>query len=206
MSGSAEKGELGIYDFETIDDILDFDLERINIFAITTKIDGDFYVPKLKHVYFTPYHEIQVTYDIADDSFLYGTKTSARFTFTEPGVNENFSVSVGATYGSSFSENALNPDAYVNASIEFRTKHSLGLQMGKYHFTASPSFKMRYYLNGLTMESPSGSTFDIVDRYEIGVKFGTDPRMKIWKLKIPRIRVTYDFSEDFSGVKIKFGG
>ena len=42
-------------------------------------------------------------------------------------------------------------------------------------------------------------------QYEVGVTFGTRPSIKLWKIPLPRLGLSYRFGEDLSAIRLIFG-
>jgi len=89
------------------------------------------------------------------------------------------------------------------ASIEATSKHYLGFSLGKYKFVIHPHAKYGYYFESLVLETPDGDPLTVRSETEIGAKIQTDPRWRIWKLKMPRIKISYTFGDGIQGLKIK---
>ena len=67
-----------------------------------------------------------------------------------------------------------------------------------------PYASVSYYINDLVLGQSRDDFVEIDTEYEVGVEFGSEPRMYLWKLRIPKLRIIFTYSKEARGVKIRF--
>jgi hypothetical protein len=200
------RASMGIHRFETLDDLLRLTKANVATVGIEPKLILAYPVPYLDDVNISPRasFEILEDYSSGDTSTLLSTQAGLALTYNKPGYYEDMSVSLAGNYGSRYAYDGLNPSDFAAVSIEATSKHYLGFSLGKYKFVIHPYGKYGYYFESLLLETPEGDPLSVRNETEIGAKIQTDPRWKIWKLKMPRIKVSYTFGDGVQGLKIKF--
>jgi hypothetical protein len=199
------RASMGIHRFETLDDLLDLSKDNVATVGIEPKLILAYPVPYLDDVNISPRasFEILEDYSSGDTSTLLSTQAGLALTYNKPGYYEDMSVSLAASYGSRYAYDGLNPSDFAAASIEATSKHYLGFSIGKYKCVIHPHAKYGYYFESLVLETPDGDPLTLRSETEIGAKIQTDPRWRIWKLKMPRIKISYTFGDGIQGLKIK---
>jgi hypothetical protein len=197
------RAKAAFHQFSTLDELLDLDRFEVSSIGLLPRIEAEFPVAGLDDVYFLPTQEFAFWYETEGDSPLPSFTTTLMLRYYTPGEHEDLSVSMAGRYGSKYAEDGINLHDYVSVFLEVATKHYLGVRLGKYKFIFTPYGKATYYTDELEFEVPGTDGVAIDTRYEIGGTFGTDPRWRIWRVKMPRVRITYDFSGDLSGIRIK---
>jgi hypothetical protein len=200
------KAEATLYEFDTVDALLSPDTEKIQTITLKPKLSLDFPLEKTQHFLFVPNAELGITYDRTRADVLVSGVGRLALTYYEPGEFESLQVSLVGAYGTRYAEDAQNLTDFFSIALEGNTKHYLGFEIGKYLFIMTPHAKLEYFIDDLTLSDLEGHELDLKYRAEVGLKVGTQPRYRIWKLKIPRIKVSYSFGEDYSKFKIGLGG
>jgi hypothetical protein len=200
------RASVGLFEFETVDELLARGRESIGTVELRPSVEFEFPIGFLEHVYLVPRQDIGFVRETWRQTQYVSSLTMLKLRYFQPGEFEDLSVAVGMEYGTRYSEDVISVNDHVAATLEATTRHALGFSMGRYRVMVSPYGKMTHYIDGLDIEAPGGALSQITERYEVGAKFGTDPPYKIWKITIPQVRITYDFSGEVSGVRIKVGG
>ena len=79
------------------------------------------------------------------------------------------------------------------------------MRFAEYEWVIQPYLRYSYFLDQLTLLSPSGNELDIRDEIEVGFRIQTEPRYKIWKLKLPRLEFRYTYSDGAEAFKLGLG-
>jgi hypothetical protein len=113
--------------------------------------------------------------------------------------------------GASQSADPLS-DSYAEAKVGFEFRHEMGFAVGKtrsdfglfavyYRY-----FKHEKESTAVAYAAPAPATVPGVDEQtEIGVSFGTRPKLAWWKLSMPKFGVSYRFGDGIGAVRIIFG-
>ena len=59
------------------------------------------------------------------------------------------------------------------------------------------------FIDDLALVTESGALFEVDRQYEIGFEFGTEPRMRLWGIPLPKLKISYVFGDDFKGIKLR---
>jgi hypothetical protein len=73
------------------------------------------------------------------------------------------------------------------------SKRALGGVFGMY----------RQYFN-LDIQRVGQEPIKLEHQYEVGISFSTDPVIRLWKIKLPWIALSYRFGDVFTGVRLYF--
>jgi hypothetical protein len=70
---------------------------------------------------------------------------------------------------------------------------------------ASVFFVVHRFLSDVEFERFQARPVRIEKQFEVGLTFGVEPRFKLWRLKAPRIGVSYRFGDGLEAYRINFG-
>ncbi len=92
--------------------------------------------------------------------------------------------------------------------FEFQLGLDVGLPLG-FDISGNPAYLSPYgirrqYANA-SIERPNGDPFEITYTNEIGLAFGTRPRIKLWFIALPRIGIGYRWGPNVDGWRLSFG-
>jgi hypothetical protein len=62
----------------------------------------------------------------------------------------------------------------------------------------------RHYIDA-RVNRDEGEPLTLDHSHEIGIAFGTDPRIKLWFIRLPRIGLGYRFGPNIRGIRLSFG-
>jgi len=103
-------------------------------------------------------------------------------------------------------------DWYGEAKAGFEFRHELGFSMGKSRADIGlfgvyyRYFKHERESTAVTYAAPAPATVPGVnEQTEIGLSFGSRPKLAWWKLSMPKIGVSYRFGDGIGTVRIIFG-
>ncbi len=62
-----------------------------------------------------------------------------------------------------------------------------------------------FYFDTLQFGLPEGGSIDVDYQFEVGVTFGTIEKVKLWKIKLPRIGLSWRFGDGLSTIRLVLG-
>lgn len=77
--------------------------------------------------------------------------------------------------------------------------------VGRYTPDASLYGQVREFIEEPEFRVPGRDPLVVDRQFEVGLTFGTDPRIPIWFLHLTRLHIGYAWSENFRGLRIKIG-
>lgn len=190
----------GIYDL-TFNEAVDLDL-RFQSLAATPGVE--FLVPAGRGWTLKPFTEIGYARDF-DDDIDFGVWSVGMRTLTEwesRTVKLRFGTKV--QYLSTFKSDLELSDDFFELQIGFDAGFPLGFDIAGNPAHLSPYGIRRQYINAL-IARPDGEAIKIDFDNEIGLAFGTRPRMKLWFVTLPRIGIGYRWGPNVDGWRLSFG-
>ena len=76
--------------------------------------------------------------------------------------------------------------------------------IGEHAQSVIPFAAAAYYLSYPKIGESKDNFTSVKDEYEIGLTFGSEPRMKLWGVRVPEIQISYTFGDNVKGFKIRF--
>jgi hypothetical protein len=190
----------GIYDLG-ISDPGEFNL-RFESLAATPGVE--FLVPVGKGWTLKPFTEIGYARDF-DQGSDFGVWSVGMRTLTEwqrRGIRLRFGTKV--QYLSTFKSIFEVSDDFFELQLGLDVGFSLGLEIKGNPAYLSPYGIRRQYINAV-IERPEGDPIEIEYDNEIGLAFGTRPRIKLWFITLPRIGIGYRWGPKVDGWRLSFG-
>ncbi len=192
-----------VYKYDSIDQVLDPDTRHFQSFGIRPRIN--FAIPtRWRNITFAPSLELALTrqFDL-EKTLLSGAVTAAvRY---ENKRKESRTVSTASLkYGTRYDEEGLNLDDYLKFSLRARSRHNLNWSIGEHTATVAPFASASYFLDDLELGTAEEIVAEITREYEIGLTFSTLPRMRLWKIKVPEVDISFTFADGVQGFKIRF--
>ena len=191
----------GFIDFNE-EDILQSGLpENVSTFSLVPGVE--FLVPVREHWLLKPFVQAGYVWDRSGDAdaATYSAGLHSRFDFK--GGDFDFVLGNGLTYSLVVPSSQPGRDSMVAFETAFTANHLFGQGTGS-KADYEPYLVGRVYFGGLdeplTSESPAS-----LAQVEIGVTFGSRETVKIWKIPMPRVGLSYVFGQDLSVVRIVFG-
>lgn len=197
-------GRASWYQYKDIDDLLNFQFEKVSTFNLSSKLESSIPIKKWNDWFAEPHLTVSGLWDFTVGRFEPAGSATARLAYKGPGEYRDLRLGFNATYGTRFAEETLAIDdyGYIGADLEFTV--DLGLNSGKHRWVVYPGCGMSYYIDTLHIASPDGEPFTVRQQYEIGIILTTEPRIRIWKFNAPRLRLRYRFGGDAQGISIGF--
>ena len=152
----------------------------------------------------TPYQSIGFNDITTLDEIKYTSTTGLGAIYSHPAIPYFRFLQVSARYGTYISSNGPSDDDYFYTGLSTEIRSPKFSRWGKKHRpVVVPFVKAGYHFNPLTIDQVGDDPIEIRDQYELGVKFYTEPRVKLIGIKIPRIAISVQFSEDNIAFKLR---
>jgi hypothetical protein len=191
-----------LFRYRTLDDLLNRDTEHINAVGIRPKLDFE-YPTSIPNVSFVPELELALNRSLDTSNRALSGAATAALLHRRNGDDKDIGTRIGVKYGTRYEQDGLNFDDYVEVSLSVYLKQMRGFRVAQRNLTLRPYGEIKRFADDLKFETESGALFDIDRQYEIGLEFNTDPRIKIWGIAMPRVKLGYVFGDDFKGIKIR---
>lgn len=189
-----------IYDF-TPDIDTDFDYR----FSGVTAAPGvEFLVPVGKGWVLKPFAEIGYARDFDNDLGLGVWSFGMRTLVTWPVKKIDLSFGTKMQYLNTWTSDFALVDEFGEVRLGLDARYPLWFTIGGNQAYGSLYFIHRHYFNA-RVELPEDDPLEISYTDEIGVALGTDPRIKLWFFKLPRIGLGFRWGENLRGVRLNFG-
>ncbi len=91
----------------------------------------------------------------------------------------------------------------VEAGVDFR--FPLNVRLAEFSLDSSVYLLGRRFVSDLVFERIGRQPIEIENQYEVGITFGTEPPMRLWGVKLPRIGLSHRFGGDLIAYRINFG-
>jgi hypothetical protein len=190
----------GIYDF-LLDDLVDIDL-RFQSLAATPGVE--FLVPLGRSWTLKPFTEIGYARDF-ENALSFGVWSVGMRTLAVwyPGTVE-LSFGTEIKYLSTFKSDLDLADDYGEIKIGLDAGFPLGFDIaGNTAYLSTYGIRTQYI--DAVISRPEGTPLEINFHNEIGVAFGTRPKIKLWFIKLPRIGIGYRWGPNVNGYRLSFG-
>lgn len=193
----------GIYNLKFLDFLEGIESERLR--ATTVVPEVEFLVPLSKRWTLKPRIGAGLGKDFhGGQTILLGT-TKLQAVYTNPWRNLLFTFGSGVEYSFSNSRDGLYDDDFARVEIGLDTLIPFGLDVGSRRVDFSLFIIGRHYFRELIFGQVLDEPIVVEEEYEVGFTFGSTPRPRIWKFKVPRLLIGYRFADDFRAIRIKFG-
>jgi len=107
-------------------------------------------------------------------------------------------------YLSTFSSDLDLADEFVELRLGFDLRRELGFTIaGNQSYVSLYFIRRQWY--GATIERPGFEPIELRLNNEIGLSFGTDPKVKLWFIRLPRIGLGYRWGPYVRGIRLSFG-
>jgi hypothetical protein len=190
----------GIYDLDFAN-AADLNL-RFQSLAATPGVE--FLVPVGKGWTLKPFTEIGYAWDFDDDLGL-GVWSFGLRTLTEWQPSRiSWSLGTKVQYLSTFGSDFVLSDQFFELQVGLDVGLPLGLDIKGSEAYLSPYAIRRQFIN-VEISRPEGEPVKIDFDNEIGLAFGTRPKIKLWFVTLPRIGIGYRWGPNIDGWRLSFG-
>jgi hypothetical protein len=192
-----------IYNYKSLDDLLDEETLHFNSLGVRPTMQ--LVLPtRWENVSFIPTAEVQLTRRFDLDKTLSSGSVSGQFRY-EDQKKDGYLISYGSLkYGTKYDEDGLNQSDYLRLKFKATFNRSLNWSIGEHAQSVIPFGAVAYYLSDPKIGASADNFQKIENEYEIGLAFGSEPRIKFWGVRIPEIQISYTFGDNVNGFKIRF--
>lgn len=191
----------GVYDF-TFDEAIDLNF-KFESFAATPGVE--FLLPVGKGWILKPFAEIGYGRDFENDLGFGVWSVGMRTIATWPVKQWKLSFGTKFQYLSTFTSDTAVADEFGEIRLGFDGRHPLPFTVGGNQADLSGYYIRRQYIDAIIEKVLAGESLKIEYTNEIGFTFGTDPRIKLWFFKLPRIGLGYRWGPNIKGFRLNFG-
>lgn len=192
----------GVYRFETLDEVLDPEIEVINSIGLRPKLE--FEIPtSIKNVSFVPELELAINRSLDTSNEVLSGAAAVGLLHRRNGDDKDIRTRLRVRYGTEYEIDGLNTEDYLEVGLKVYLQEQRGFKVGRRRLTVTPFGEVKRFPDELVLVTESGALFDVRTQYELGLEFNTDPRKKILGIALPRLMLSYAFGDDFRGIKIR---
>lgn len=189
----------GIYDF-TVEEAIDLDL-KFESLAATPGVE--FLVPVGKGWILKPFAEVGYGRDFDNDLGFGVWSVGLRTIVTWPVKKWHLSLGTKVQYLSTFTSDLAFADDYGEIRLGFDARHPLPFTIAGNQAEISGYYIRRQWVDAFIAKE-GFDPFEIQYTNEFGFTFGTDPKIKLWFFRLPRIGLGYRFGPNVSGWRLTF--
>ena len=192
-----------IYTYKSLDELLDDETAHFNSLGVRPTLKYEL-PTRWENVKFIPSAEVQLTRRFDLDETLLSGSVSGQLRY-EGEKETGFLISYGSLrYGTKYDEDGLNQSDYLRLKFKTTFNRSLNWSIGEHAQSVIPFAAAAYYLSDPKIGESKDNFTSVKDEYEIGLTFGSEPRMKLWGVRVPEIQISYTFGDNVKGFKIRF--
>ena len=188
--------------YRTLDELLDPDTEHINALGVRPKLELE-YPTRLQHISFVPDIELALNHSLDTSNNLLAGAAQAAWLYRHRGDNNDLKIKAGIKYGTRYEQDGLNFDDYLELNLRLDLKRISAFSVGQRRLTIVPFGRIKHFIDDLEFVTETDAVFAVDRQYELGFEFSTDPRKKIGRIALPKLKVSYVFGDDFKGIKIR---
>lgn len=189
----------GIYDFN-LEDAVGLDLQFESL-AATPGVE--FLVPVGKGWILKPFAEIGYGHDFANSLGFGVWSVGMRTIVTWPVKKWDLSFGTKVQYLSTFTSDLAFADDYGEIRLGFDAGHPLPFKIAGNQGEISGYYIRRQWIDAFIAKE-GVDPLEIQYTNEFGFTFGTDPKIKLWFFKLPRIGLGYRFGPNVKGWRLTF--
>ena len=98
----------------------------------------------------------------------------------------------------------MNFDDYLKFELGTSLNRSLDWKIGNHVMQMTPFASAGYFLDDLEIGESKELFTAIESDFEIGVTFSSEPRMYLKMIRVPNMKVSFNFGDEVKGFKIRF--
>jgi hypothetical protein len=195
------KVTLGVHAFKFLEE-LDLDDETFGAVSVEPEAKFPFHIGREWTV--TPFQAFGINDITRIDDIKYTSTTGIRARYAHPTIRALRFLELTAHYGTYLSSNGPSDDDYFYTGLSTEIRSPRFSRWGKKHRPVIVPFaKAGYHFNPLTIEQAGDDPIKIRDQYELGFKFYTEPRYKMIGIKVPRLGISVQFSDEVVAFKVR---
>lgn len=189
--------------YESLGEFLDPDTVHFQSIGVRPRVNFEF-PTRWRHIAFVPSAEISLTHQFDTGRNLLSGALTAAVRYQRDRERSRVVSVLSAKYGTRYDEDGLNLDDYFRLKLSGRFRQNLKWKIGEHTTTISPFASVSYFFDELELGVVEELTNSVNRQLEIGLTFSTLPRMRLWKIKVPEIDVSFIYGDDYSGIKVRF--
>ena len=190
----------GVYDF-TVEEAIDLDF-RFQSLAATPGVE--FLVPVGKGWILKPFAEVGYGRDFDSDLGFGVWSMGMRTIATWPVKKWHLSFGTKFQFLSTIKSDFELSDEFGEIRLGFDARHPLPFTIGGSQADLSSFYIRRQYIDAF-VDREDVKPLEIQYTNEIGITFGTTPRIKFWFFNLPRIGLGYRWGPNIKGFRLNFG-
>ena len=188
--------------YRTFDEFLD--PETLHLQSLGIRPTLQVVLPtKWDKLLFIPSIDLAYSYSYELKRYLFAGSTSAGFRYVDKSEKSRLVNTLFFTYGSRDEVDTFNLSDYFRVKLKTELRKHLNLNIGKHTVTVAPFASFSYFLDDLELGLEDEALFKEEKQLELGFELSTDPRIRIFNIKLPEIDVKFVFGDEFKGVKIR---
>ena len=197
------KATLGFYDFDP-EDLLELNLPD-SVGTATLLAGVEFPIPILDNWTLGPFVDFGPAWDSELEQLSWVLGSGARSRAQFPGGNERQWVLWNELVAAAnFGDEEIERDDFGKFVTELELQVPLKASPFGRRLAISPFFKSDFFFNEIRVKRITGEPIDVRSRWELGVKFGTFERGRVWRVPVPRVGVAFRFGQGTSSVRVLF--
>ncbi len=197
------QASVGLYKFKTLDELLLPSIDSLGSVGLRPGLEFE-YPLALRDVAFVPEIEVAANHVFDGSKNDLSAALTGALRYRRGGRADGLTITAAAKYASRLYEDGLNVEDYLEWSLAANFKQSLGARLGDRDLVVKPYAKFSYFTDDLQLDTGATPVFDVSKQYELGLEFNVAPRLRLWKLSLPGLRISYVFGDDTRGVRIRF--
>jgi hypothetical protein len=191
----------GVYDLQLLD-VIDFDELRFQSLGVTPGVE--FLLPVGGGWTLKPFIDVGYARDF-DSQLDFLLSSVGMRTLAVYGVGR-FNLSLGTKFQflSVHTAKLDLEDRFGEFMVGVDATHPLPFTIAGNRAQGSGYYIYRHFINA-RIERDVGEPLTLDASHELGIRLGTDPKIKLWFVRLPSIGLGYRWGENFQGVRVNFG-
>jgi hypothetical protein len=191
----------GIYDVALFDE---FDFDDISFQSLGATPGVELLLPVGPRWTLKPFADIGYARDFENELDLLLWSVGMRTLGCYEVGQFDLSVGTKVQWFSVHTSNLDLEDRLGELMLGFDATRPVPLHLGKHQAELSGYYIYRYFYDA-RIERDEGDPLTLEASHEIGIRFGTEPRIKLWFIRLPSIGLGYRWGENLRGVRLNFG-
>ena len=192
-----------IYRYKSLDDL--FDDKTLHFNSLGIRPTMKWVLPtRWENVNFIPGAEVQLTSRFDLGKTLLSGSVSGQFRYEDQKKDGYLISYTSLKYGTKYDNDGLNLSDYLRLKLKATFNRSLNWSIGEHAQSVIPFAAVAYYLSDPKIGESEDNFTDVDEEYEIGLTFGSEPRMKLLGVRVPEIQISFTYGDNVKGFKIRF--
>jgi hypothetical protein len=192
----------GFYDFDP-EDLIDLVLPE-SVGTVSMLGGVEFPIRIYQNWTLGPFVDFGPAWDSDSDKLSWVLGTGARSRAHFPWKERRFVLWNELVVASNFADADVERDDFGKFMAELEFRQPIGWTIRDRQTALGFFVKGEWLFNELEIQRPTGEPVGIAARYEVGVKFSTAERERIWRVPLPRVGLGYRFGQGVTSVRLIF--